>query len=54
MNACYHGSLDAVKKLIAYGADVNAVDNDGNTATIISEKKGHLDILKELQKLLNP
>jgi len=41
------GHLEAVKALVAAGADVNITQN-GNTAMTLAYQKGHQDILREL------
>jgi ankyrin repeat protein len=42
------GKLDLAKLLVKYGADVNAVDVDGNTALMNAASFGNLDIVKFL------
>ena len=37
-----------VNALCAAGAEVNAVDNDGNTALILAARKGHIEVVKAL------
>ena len=39
-------NLKQVKYLIEKGADVNAKDNEGNTALIKSSRKGYLEVVK--------
>ena len=42
--ATREGHLDTVKALIAAGADINAVDNEGTSALVLATLNGHLDI----------
>lgn len=47
MLAAQRGHVDVCKKLLAAGADVNAVDaNDGGTAAVWAAAEGHVDVLK--------
>lgn len=42
------GNLKIVKKLVANGADVNSVDDNGNNAAFIAWKSSHYDVVKFL------
>ncbi|OWF44299.1 uncharacterized protein LOC110458545 [Mizuhopecten yessoensis] len=46
--ACKKGSLDMVKLLMRYGADVNLEDHNGKQAVHYASEFGRLEILKEL------
>lgn len=48
MKACSKGDLAAVKKILAEGADINAVDSSGRTPLIEASWGGHADIVKFL------
>ena len=46
--AAGEGRLNAVRYLLAQGADVNALDNTGNTALSEATYYGHVPVIKEL------
>lgn len=46
--ACRVGDLDAVRKYVGNGADVNLVDNDGYSALIWAACNGHLGVCELL------
>ncbi len=48
MTAAYYGDIDAVKRSIAAGADVNAEGSSGMTALILAAMYGRADIIKLL------
>ncbi|KAL5037234.1 hypothetical protein RTP6_004701 [Batrachochytrium dendrobatidis] len=48
MKAAYRGNLDLVKHLVNHGANINAMDHDGNTPLIWSIVNGHAQIVKYL------
>jgi len=48
--ASYEGTVEAARLLLKYGADVEAVDEDGLTAFQVASRKGH----DEMTKLLSP
>jgi uncharacterized protein len=48
IKAAGDGDLEMVKSLIAKGANVNAKDEDGETALMGAAEKGHLEIVKLL------
>ena len=50
MAAAYKGHADVVSLLIENGADINAEDNDGWTASMYAAQNGHTDIETELKK----
>ena len=50
MWAAYFGKIDTVNGLIQRGADVNLVNNDGDTAISLAAKKGHRDVVALLRK----
>ena len=47
-DAAYRGDLARLRALLAGGADVDAVDKDGDTALICAAFKGHLGCVREL------
>ena len=47
-DACKNGNIDLVKKLLSYGADVNAKNNDGWTPLHYASRNGHTEIVKLL------
>jgi ankyrin repeat protein len=49
MKAAWAGSAHLVKLLLSYGADVNTEDKEGQTALMIAQEKGHVEIAKLLQ-----
>ena len=48
LDACKNGNIDLVKKMLSYGADVNAKNNNGNTPLHLASRKGHTEIVKLL------
>jgi len=48
MNACAEGRVDAVRKLLDEGADVNRANWDGVTPLIIACGNGHVDVARLL------
>ena len=42
------GIKDVVEQLIAKGADVNAKNEDNNTALIVASINGHKDVVEQL------
>jgi len=46
--AASEGRLNAVRYLLDHGADVNALDNTGNTALTEATYYGHVSVIKEL------
>ena len=46
--AAREGNLNAVKKLVANGANINAADNDGWTQLYCAARNGHLNVVKYL------
>ena len=50
IEACKNGNLEAAKKLIRTGTDVNIVDEKKFSALIYAVKSGNLDLVKELVK----
>ena len=46
--AASEGRLNAVRYLLDHGADVNAIDNTGNTALTEATYYGHVPVIKEL------
>ncbi len=48
--AARKGQLKAVKYLISAGADVNASNNDGETALSVAEDEGHDDVVDLLKQ----
>src|SRR2546429_9268388 len=46
--AASEGRLNAIRYLLDQGADVNAIDNTGNTALIEATYYGHVPVIKEL------
>ena len=46
--ACYNAQLDSVEALVAAGADVNAVCNDGDTPLHYASAQGAVSVLKFL------
>ena len=42
--AAFKKDIDAIKQILASGVDVNAKDNDGDTALFIATGEGHKDI----------
>ncbi|EHK21289.1 uncharacterized protein TRIVIDRAFT_230926 [Trichoderma virens Gv29-8] len=46
--AANEGDLDIVKWLLAYGADINATDNQGHSALCYAIAKMHVDVVREL------
>ena len=47
-NACKSGHIDLVKKMLSYGADVNAKNNGGNTPLHLASYEGYTEIVKLL------
>lgn len=47
-NAVQAGNASTVKKLIAFGADVNAQKKDGWTPLMVAAAEGHADVVKVL------
>ena len=45
MVAAREGHPDAVENLISAGADINKANNDGLTALMLADIKGHRDIV---------
>ena len=45
-----YGHIDMVKKFIEDGADVNAKNNDGNTALMMASWNGHIEVVRFLLK----
>ena len=48
MLAAFRGNIEAVRKLLACGAEVNAKDKDGDTALMFAAFKGHAEIVSLL------
>jgi len=48
LDATRSGNLTLVKDLVAKGANVNAINEDGNTALLIATLKGHGAIVRFL------
>lgn len=49
MYAAYNGHADCVKELLAAGADVNAVDNKGETSLMKAELNGKMTVANLLR-----
>ncbi len=47
-NACENGNIDLVKKMLSYGADVNAKNNNGETSLHSASIHGYTEIVKLL------
>ena len=45
------GSVDSVKELLKAGPDVNATDEDGNTALIITDSRSDEGFLMEMEMI---
>ena len=50
MSTSKYGKTDIVKLLVDRGADIDAKDNSGKTAMMLSKEMGHEDILRLLEK----
>lgn len=48
MEACILGNVEAVRKFLAQGADINARDEYGNTPLMLACRNCHLDVVKFL------
>ncbi len=48
MEACILGNVEAVRKFLAQGADINARDDYGNTPLMLACRNCHLDVVKFL------
>ena len=48
MTASFHGYLEIVRELLAPGADIDAMDDQGYTSVYGASFRGHLDVVKEL------
>lgn len=48
INSAKHGDINAVRKLIIEGVDLNDADAKGDTALIYASMAGHLTIVLEL------
>ncbi len=48
MNGALEGELDAVKRALGLGADVNTQDPDGRTALMLASFNGHVEICTHL------
>ena len=46
--AAFKKDIDAIKQILASGVDVNAKDNDGDTALFIATGEGHKEVIKLL------
>jgi ankyrin repeat protein len=49
MWSAYFGKIDSVKALIARGANVNLVNNEGDTAITLAAKRGFREIVSILK-----
>ena len=52
-HACFHGKMEVVKVLLAYGADVNWKSRTGLTAIDQAQRRGFLSIVKLLKQHQN-
>ena len=50
IRASAYGHIDMVKKYIEDGANVNAKDDDGNTALIMASWNGYIEVVRFLLK----
>ena len=50
--ACLGDNIDVVRILLDHGADATIVDNNGNTALSIAERKQYKEIIALLQNYL--
>ncbi len=48
MHAAFHGRTEAVALLIEHGADVNHIDNEGNSAITLAGSKNHWECAEAL------
>ncbi len=48
IRAANHGKIDLVQTLLGEGADVNAANEDGNTALMMAASSGHIDVARAL------
>ncbi|HEY6362688.1 MAG TPA: ankyrin repeat domain-containing protein [Vicinamibacterales bacterium] len=47
-DAVRHGSIDVLQRLLAAGADINALDGHGQTALMLAAVDGHTNVVEWL------